>query len=140
MGHVRRGIAAMRTVASAALLSAGRVDDQHTLQQREGVTVLVSPEPRQAQQPCGLIDRFELNGDMSRTDFTHDYTPHGTSPRSLTQSGTKADCRESREVRRPQSREAVAAGRQAFLIPVPFLCRVGTVRLMPGNTAAHANA
>jgi hypothetical protein len=36
----------------------------------------------QTQQPCVLIGRFELNGDMSRTDIAFDTTAYRVNPRS----------------------------------------------------------
>lgn len=36
----------------------------------------------QTLQPCGLIGRFELNGDMSRMDVAFDTTAYRTNPRS----------------------------------------------------------
>jgi hypothetical protein len=48
---------------------------------RGRVTGVLSPEPH-TQQPCGLTGRFELNGEMSRTDVASDTTAQRMNPRS----------------------------------------------------------
>lgn len=60
------------TVASAAPISAGRIANQRA-QKKGRVTLadIAGATPRPAMR---LIDRFELNGDTSRTDFNGDYT------------------------------------------------------------------
>jgi len=118
--------------------------DGSVIHSARGTEVRVTGSYRRShttQQPCGLTGRFELNGEMSRTDVASDSTPYCMNPNGIRRrrSGSKSSLRLRSSlvaVLHPiisaQINNAAAADFAGRAISVRFsiLCRLGTVRLM----------
>jgi hypothetical protein len=78
--RVQRDIASLRTAVSAAPLSVGRLTPR-TQDCRGGWPSCIAEATPSPTALRLMTHRFELNGDMSRTDFIRDYTPHRINPR-----------------------------------------------------------
>jgi hypothetical protein len=78
---VQRDFAGVRTIAS---LCTRIRKDGSVIYSARGTTGRVTGFCRRSpttQQPCGLTDRFELNGEMSGTDVASDTTAYRMDPR-----------------------------------------------------------